>query len=165
MTGRYILGGILLVGLLLIGLSTCQSPRARFQSEAQNMLDQIPVPNEVNLICTEDIERLAKQGIGTHFGVKAVYGTNLSYDDIAEQYRSLLIEQGWQKFGRTTWEHPWYCNPQYHGIRIELYAFSGSIQCESSPSVTGTNSDFQTFYIIEVLKFPYDDIGGCQDDK
>lgn len=156
---------VFLVSLLLFCLPACQSPRERFQSETQDVLDQIPTPDEVELVCLEYVERLAKQGIGTNFGVTATYGTYLSHDDITEQYQSQLTEQGWQKFDRTTWEHPWYCNPQYQGIRIEIVELSGSIQCKSSSSTTLIDSEFQTFYILDVLKFPYDDIGGCQENQ
>ena len=156
---------VFLLGLLFTYLPACQSPRERFQSETQDVLDKIPTPDEVELVCLEYLERLAKQGIGTSFGVAATYGTDSRYDDIAEQYRAHLSEQGWQKFGHTTWEHPWYCNPQYQGIRIEIVELSGNTQCKSSSNTTLVDSDFQTFYILDVLKFPYDDIGGCQESQ
>lgn len=156
---------IFLFGLLFTYLSACQSPRERFQTEIQDVLNQIPTPDGVDLVCLEYLERLAKQGIGTSFGVAATYGTDLRYDDIAEQYRVHLSEQGWRKYGRTTWEEPVYCNPQYKGIVIEIFMSSGSIQCENSSSNAAVNSNFQTFYIVTVRKFPYDSIGEYQEDN
>lgn len=152
----------MLFSLLAYAMS-CTSPRERSQALTEEILKGLVVPEEATLLHVKKFERLAKQGVGTSFGLQAYYGINKEYTSVVEQYQNLLSDQGWREYAHTTWEHPWFCNRDYQNVSIELRSISfKTISATNMFPITETTYD--TFYRITVVQFPFDDIGDCQDN-
>ncbi len=147
--------------LLVQTACSCTAPLDRAASQLEMIREQLPTMEEADLLCVDEFGRLSKQGIGTHVGQILLYGVDQDYQQVVDFYRGALTLDGWVKFDRTTWDHPWYCNPQHQGVRIELRSVASDAATCDDPGFGDTGQNYQTFYVLDVRNFPFDDIGGC----
>lgn len=145
-------------GFVLL-LCHCSSPLDRARDKAQAVLEGLPVLETTDQICVDKFDRLAKQGIGTHTALIAVYGTQYSYQHVADFYRDSLTEVGWTKYSHTNWDYPLYCSPEHEQVRLQLVQLTSSAAICADPGDESGNSDYPTLYALDIRVFPFDDIG------
>jgi hypothetical protein len=139
-------------------LASCASPRETSQSLTRKILKQLPVPNRATLLHISEFERVSKTGMGTHFGVEGLYGSNAEYNHILEEYRDLLTVQGWQKDDHLE-NQLRFRSLDYKAVEIVIANVAGfeedyaDILAEVSED---TLREYSTLYVVNVSHYPFD---------
>lgn len=151
--------------LLVVVLVACQ-PSNKSYTLTENILSQIPVPDDAVQLYTNKIERLAKTGMGTHFGVRALYGADTPYSILLDQYSELLAAKGWQKYRVTPTGSPEFCHPDYNDVSLgmtDIAAFDGRDQIGVPQNVLSeAEKTYGTIYVVTIVHFPFDETGACK---
>jgi len=148
--------------LLVVGLVACTSPQERSVALTTEILQGLPLPDGATLLYSNEFERLAKTGIGTHFGVRGLYGCNADYAWVVEQHRELLRSTGWIEYAPIDTDNPLFCNFDHEGVRLSLVRL-GDLE-DGTLSITDSllseyEATHRTLYVVTVVHFPFDDIG------
>jgi hypothetical protein len=105
-----------------------------------------------------EFERVSKTGMGTHFGVEGLYGSDAEYSHILRKYRDLLTIQGWQEDDHLE-NLLRFRNLDYEAVEIVIANVAGfeEYYAEILTEVNeGTLSKYNTLYIINVSHYPFD---------
>lgn len=144
--------------LLVAGLVACTSPRKSSQALSKEIINEIAAPEGAELLYLHRFEGLAKQGIGTHFGVRALYGVDAEYSQVVEWYSGRLFEQGWKEDFLTDVQNaPYYCHPDHEGVRLWVGNITEYLESPIPVEIISeTEGTFETLYIVSVVRFPFD---------
>lgn len=148
---------------LTICVVSCVSPSDRSLSLTKEVFQQLPVPEDSVLLSVLEFEHLSKTGIGTHFGVKGLYGSDAPFADVLEEHRDLLIAKGWQQFYSFETQLG-FCNPDYPEVDIRIADIAGFEEnyADMLEEVEGgTVKEYSTLYIVAVSHSPFDSSGYC----
>jgi hypothetical protein len=143
---------------LICGLVACASPRQTSQALTREILEQLPIPDGAALLHISEFERISKTGMGTHFGVEGLYGSNAEYNHILEEYRDLLIAQGWQQDDHLE-NQLRFRSLDYKAVEIVIANVAGfeEYYAEILAEVDeGTLIEYNTLYVVNISHHPFD---------
>jgi len=146
-------------------LVACVSPREKSQALTERILDHLPVPDGAILLHSSEFENISRTGMGTHFGVRGLYGFDTEYSLIVEQYRELLSAEGWVEFGLTAGGNPLFCNPDYDAVRLSLADSAGleeGVFAIPANMLSEYRATYHTLYVVTLSHFPFDETGTCR---
>jgi len=154
----------LAVFLLFVVLAACQSAD-RSYALTESILEQMPIPDGAVQICTIKIERLAKMGMGTHFGVRALYGANIPQSTLLDQQLELLGAAGWQNYTVTSIGSLLFCHSDYRDISLsvtELAVFDQEEIGIPQDILSRAEKTYRTTYVVTIVRFPFDEMEACE---
>jgi hypothetical protein len=144
--------------LSICALASCAPPRETSQSLTREILEQLPVPDGATLLHMSEFERVSKTGMGTHFGVEGLYGSNAEYNHILEEYRHLLTARGWQEYDYLE-NQLRFRNPDYEAVEIIIANVVGFEEYYTEMLVEvneDTLREYSTLYVVNVSHHPFD---------